>query len=176
MAAGRRSAFGFNVVMQTALAVALLAASVGFTQEESFDARELNFRAYVTLLRADIKAQRKDIVTQLMEFNDTDAAKFWPIFQQYDAELTTIGDGRTQLIVDYARDYESLTNDQADALMSKAFELEARRAQFGELVQAAQAAQASLDALKTNAQQVLEKVGSGQWAVGSTENAGGAGQ
>ncbi|PYT93490.1 MAG: hypothetical protein DMG36_09475 [Acidobacteria bacterium] len=111
-------------------AVALLAASVGFTQEESFDARELNFRAYVTLLRADIKAQRKDIVTQLMEFNDTDAAKFWPIFQQYDAELTTIGDGRTQLIVDYARDYESLTNDQADALMSKAFELEARRAQL----------------------------------------------
>jgi hypothetical protein len=111
-------------------AVPLLAASAGFTQQESFDSRELNFREYVTLLRADIKAQRKDIITQLMEFNDTDAAKFWPIFQQYDAELTTIGDGRTQLIVDYARNYETLTNDQADALMSKAFELEAQRAQL----------------------------------------------
>ena len=33
-----------------------------------------------------------------------------------------------KLIVDYARNYENLTNEQADALMSKAFELEAQRA------------------------------------------------
>jgi outer membrane murein-binding lipoprotein Lpp len=120
-----------RILMAIALfAVPLLAGSIRDAQEESFDSRELNFRAYVTLLRADIKAQRKDIVTELMEFNDADAAKFWPIFQQYDAELTTIGDGRMQLIVDYARHYEDLTNDQADALMTKAFELEAQRAQL----------------------------------------------
>ena len=108
--------------------LAAVAASIGRTQEESFDAREQNFRAYVTLLRTDIKAERKDIINAIMQFNDSDATKFWPIFQQYDAELTTIGDGRMKLIVDYARNYENLTNEQADALMSKAFELEAQRA------------------------------------------------
>jgi hypothetical protein len=112
------------------LAATLVGASVGLTQEESFDSRELNFREYVTLLRSDVKAQRKDIVTQLMQFSDSDAAKFWPIFEQYDGELAKIGEGRVQLIVDYARNYENLTNDQADALMSKAFELEAQRAQL----------------------------------------------
>ncbi len=112
------------------LAAPLVAASLGFTQEESFDSRELNFREYVTLLRSDVKAQRKDIITQLMEFSDSDAAKFWPLFEQYDGELAKIGEGRVQLIVDYARNYENLTNDQADALMSKAFELEAQRAQL----------------------------------------------
>jgi hypothetical protein len=115
-------------VVTALLILPMLAASGGRTQEENFDAREQNFRAYVTLLRADIKAERKDIINAIMQFNDADAAKFWPIFQQYDAELTTIGDGRTQLIVDYARNYEKLTNEQADALMSKAFELEAQRA------------------------------------------------
>ncbi len=110
------------------VAVPTLAASVALMQEEGFDAREQNFRAYATLLRADIKAERKDIINAIMQFSDTDAAKFWPIFQQYDAELATIGDGRMQLIVDYARNYESLTNEQADALMTKAFELEAQRA------------------------------------------------
>jgi len=110
------------------LILPVFAASVGRTQEENFDAREQNFRAYVTLLRADIKAERKDIITTIMQFTDSDAAKFWPIFQQYDAELTTIGDARMQLIVDYARNYENLTNEQADALMTKAFELEAQRA------------------------------------------------
>jgi chaperone required for assembly of F1-ATPase len=112
------------------LAAPLVAASLEFTQEESFDSRELNFREYVTLLRSDVKAQRKDIITQLMEFSDSDAAKFWPLFEQYDGELAKIGEGRVQLIVDYARNYENLTNDQADALMSKAFELEAQRAQL----------------------------------------------
>lgn len=110
------------------VAIIFFAASVAFTQEENFNSRELNFREYVTLLRADVSAQRKDIISQLMQFNDADAAKFWPIFQQYDAELTTIGDGRAQIIIDYARDYDSLTNEQADALMSKAFELEEQRA------------------------------------------------
>jgi hypothetical protein len=108
--------------------LAAVAASIGRTQEESFDAREQNFRAYVTLLRTDIKAERKDVINAIMQFNDSDATKFWPIFQQYDAELTTIGDGRMKLIVDYARNYENLTDEQADALMSKAFELEAQRA------------------------------------------------
>ena len=110
------------------VAIIFFAASAAFTQEESFNSRELNFREYVTLLRADVRAQRKEIISQLMQFNDADAAKFWPIFQQYDAELTTIGDGRAQIIIDYARDYDSLTNEQADALMSKAFELEEQRA------------------------------------------------
>jgi hypothetical protein len=117
-----------TVMVIAIVALAAVAASIGRAQEETFDAREQNFRAYVTLLRTDIKAERKDIINAIMQFNDSDATKFWPIFQQYDAERTTIGDGRMKLIVDYARNYENLTNEQADALMSKAFELEAQRA------------------------------------------------
>src|SRR5260370_37963753 len=101
-------------------AARLVAASLGFTQEESFDSRELNFREYVTLLRSDVKAQRKDIITQLMEFSDSDAAKFWQLFEHYDGELAKIGAGRVKLIVDYARNYENVTNDQSDSLISKA--------------------------------------------------------
>src|SRR6266513_4954551 len=120
-----------TVMFIAIVALAAVAASIGRAQEESCDAREQNFRAYVTLLRTDIKAERKDIINAInaiMQFNDSDATKFWPIFQQYDAELTTIGDGRMKLIVDYARNYENLTNEQADALMSKAFDLEVQRA------------------------------------------------
>jgi hypothetical protein len=77
-----------------------------------------------------LKTQRKEIITELMQFDDEDAAKFWPLFQEYDGALTKIGDGRLALIVEYARNYQNLTNDQADTLMSKAFELEAQRAEL----------------------------------------------
>jgi hypothetical protein len=75
------------LLVATLLAVPMLVASVAFTQEESFDSREQNFRAYVTLMRADIKAERRDIITAVMQFSD-DATKFWPIFQQYDGRAS----------------------------------------------------------------------------------------
>lgn len=118
------------LLMGALLAVPLWATPVALTQDESSNTREQNFRAYAMLLRADLKTQRKEIITELMQFDDEDAAKFWPLFEQYDAELSKIGEGRMELIVEYARNYENLTNDQADSLMSKAFELEVQRAQL----------------------------------------------
>jgi hypothetical protein len=108
----------------------MITAAVALTQDKDFNTREQNFRVYTKLLRSDLKTQRKEIITELMQLDNEDAAEFWPIFEQYDRELTKIGDGRLELIVEYARNYENLTNDQADALMSKAFELEAQRAQL----------------------------------------------
>lgn len=106
----------------------MIAASVAFTQEDSsFQSREQNFREYITLLRADLKSDRKHVITQMMQFDADDASKFWPIFDQYDAELTKLGDRRIQLIVDYAKNYENLTDSEADALMTKAFDFEADR-------------------------------------------------
>jgi hypothetical protein len=115
------------LIVVALFAVPLLAASARLTQDTSFSQREQNFREFVTL-RADVKTERKHIITQMMQFNTDEAAKFWPIFYQYDAELNKIADGRIQLIVDYARNYENLSDDQAGALMTQAFELEAQRA------------------------------------------------
>ena len=108
---------------------AVVIASVASTQQNSsLQSRELNFREYTALLRADIKSQRTAIITQLMEFNEDEAAGFWPIFKQYDAELAKIGDSRLNLIEDYAQHFDNLTNEKADELMAKAFGLEAERA------------------------------------------------
>jgi len=117
------------LVVAAVVIAPVVLASVALTQEEaSFQDREKNFREYAALLRGDLKADRKNIITQLMQFDEKDAAAFWPIFEQYDAELTKIGKGREDLIVDYAKHYESLTDEKADELMSKAFELEKDRA------------------------------------------------
>jgi hypothetical protein len=113
----------------TSLVLPMLLASAAFTQNAgTSDDHETNLRAYVELLRADVKAKRVAIVTEIMQFNDSDAATFWPIFRQYDLELTTLGDGRVHLIEDYIKNYANITNEKSDELMSKAFELEGQRA------------------------------------------------
>jgi hypothetical protein len=92
--------------------------------------RELNLRAYTELLRADVKAKRVAIITEIMQFNEADAATFWPLFRDYDYELSKLGDAKLQLITDYIKNYDDITNEKADELASGALALEAQRAEL----------------------------------------------
>jgi hypothetical protein len=116
----------FSVSLVAAL---MLGGSAAFTQDtSSSDDRELNLRAYTEMLRADVKAKRVAIITQIMEFSDADAAIFWPLFRDYDHELSKLGDTRVQLISDYIKNYDDITDAKANELMSGAFAIEAERA------------------------------------------------
>ncbi len=115
----------------------MLAASAARTQDASSKQdmsassnRDLNLQAYTELLRADVKAKRVAIITQIMQFNDADAAIFWPIFRDYDHELSKLGDIKVQLITDYIKNYDNITDEKADELMSAALGLEAQRAEL----------------------------------------------
>ena len=86
-----------------------------------------NLTAYAELLRSDIRAQKIAIITEVMEFSDADAAKFWPIYRDYDSEMTKLGDERVSLIAEYAKAFDTLTDDGADKLASRAIDLDGRR-------------------------------------------------
>jgi len=87
----------------------------------------LNLTAYTELLRSDIRTQKIAILTEMMEFTEAEDAVFWPIYREYDAELSKLGDERIALIADYAKNYDTLTDDVADRLAKTALDLEARR-------------------------------------------------
>ena len=91
------------------------------------DAREVNLRAYVELLRADVRGQKVAILTEMMDFTEQEDAKFWPIYREYDVELSKINDDRVTLIQEYARNYEKMTDAVADRIASGALGLEGRR-------------------------------------------------
>jgi len=109
------------------VALLLLITAAARTQEKASSDKELNLRAYTELLRADVKVKRVAIITEIMQFDDTEAASFWPIFRAYDLELSKIGDGRISLIEDYIDNYENITDQKADQLMTQVFALEAQR-------------------------------------------------
>jgi hypothetical protein len=91
------------------------------------DTQETNIRAYVELLRADVKTKKTAIYTELMQFNDQQAAKFWPIYNEYDLELNKLNDQKLEGIKEYARTYTSMTDDKANELATLALELENKR-------------------------------------------------
>jgi len=111
--------------------LAMLVAATGVSAQQAMptaaDTRDANLRAYVELLRSDLRAQKVAFITELMEFSAADDKAFWPIYRAYDAELSTINDERVTGIEEYARSYGKIDDALADKLATKALELEGRR-------------------------------------------------
>jgi hypothetical protein len=70
----------------------------------------------IDLLRKDIRSQKKQIIAANLQLTDTEAVKFWPLYDQYTAELVKINDAKYAAIKEYATNYSTLTDDQAVAL------------------------------------------------------------
>ena len=73
----------------------------------------------VQLLRKDLRSQRKQLIAANLPLTDAEAVKFWPVYDQYQAEITKIGDTRFGLIKEYATNYNTLTDTQADDLITR---------------------------------------------------------
>jgi hypothetical protein len=73
----------------------------------------------VKMLREDVQSARKTITAENMTLTADQATKFWPIYDQYSAEVAKIGDERVQLIKDYAANYDAMTDAQANAFMQR---------------------------------------------------------
>jgi hypothetical protein len=91
------------------------------------ETRELNLRAYTELLRSDVRAQKVAILTEVVGFTEAEDKAFWPIYREYDVEMSKLGDERIAVIAEYARNYSNLTDSVADGLAHQALDLEARR-------------------------------------------------
>jgi hypothetical protein len=91
------------------------------------DPRDANLRAYVELIRSDIRSEKVAILTEMMDFTEAEDAAFWPVYRQYDVELSALNDQRVKLIADYSKNYDSMTDAAADRIATGALDFEAKR-------------------------------------------------
>ncbi|NIS81997.1 MAG: hypothetical protein GTO14_17720 [Anaerolineales bacterium] len=83
--------------------------------------------AYIELLRSDLRTEKVGIITQVMQFTAEEADAFWPVYREYELELTKLGDVRIGLIKDYVQHYETMTDAKARELVKKVLDLERKR-------------------------------------------------
>jgi Spy/CpxP family protein refolding chaperone len=72
----------------------------------------------VKLYRKDLRSLKKQIIAANLELTDEEAQKFWPIYDQYTAEMTGIMDQKYSLVNQYLDNYDTLTDAQADAYIN----------------------------------------------------------
>jgi hypothetical protein len=96
-------------------------------QPAALSSEDLNLRAYMELLRSDVVKQKTEIMGQVMQFEPDEAAKFWPIYNAYDAELKRTGEQKLAMIKKYADNYENMTDAIADELIRVALQVDQQR-------------------------------------------------
>jgi len=73
----------------------------------------------IQLLKKDIRAKRKQIIAANMTLTEAQAEKFWPIYDQYTAELSKISDTKIALIKEYVGTYNTLTDQDAESYVHR---------------------------------------------------------
>jgi hypothetical protein len=91
------------------------------------DTNKTNTDAYIALLRRNVGQEKAEIMGAMMVLNAQDSAKFWPIYSDYDDQLTKLNNLRLENIKEYVRKYNDITDDEADGLVQKAIEYQKQR-------------------------------------------------
>lgn len=99
-------------------------------EQTSTSPNNQNIQAYIDLLRSNVRQQKAEMMGAVMELSAADAAKFWPIYSEYDAELAKLNDLRVATIQEYARTYGQMTDEKADELIQKALAYHKQRSEL----------------------------------------------
>ena len=88
------------------------------------DGAQPNPDDFIELLRKDVRSEKKQIIAENMDLSDAEAEKFWPVYDQYAAELSRIYDTKIVLLKGYAENYGSMTGEQAENYIRKRAKVE----------------------------------------------------
>jgi hypothetical protein len=89
-----------------------------------------NLRTFFELARSDLKTQKALVIAQNLPLTEVEAAEFWPLHHDYEAELTKLNDRKLALIVRYADLYnksDAMTDQEATELAEGSFDVEAKK-------------------------------------------------
>jgi Spy/CpxP family protein refolding chaperone len=102
--------------------LALIAALAVFASASAADAPAADNEKVMAQFRDDLQAASADIVAKGITLTSDQAAKFWPVFQQYQAEQKAIIDAQLQATQKYADSLDKLTDADALAYLSALLE------------------------------------------------------
>ena len=86
-----------------------------------------NLAEDIKLLRKDVRTEKSKIMGAAMGLDADQAKKFWPIYKDYDKQLAKLNDVRLGNIIEYAKTYDSMTENKADEIVNGAIAYREKR-------------------------------------------------
>lgn len=72
----------------------------------------------IKLMQSSYGLDKKQLIVEMMKFSEEESAKFWPIYDKYETERMALGKSRIDNIMNYANNYDKMTDAKATELVN----------------------------------------------------------
>ena len=87
---------------------------------------DAEIKAALELTRSAVHTQRQAIIARNMPLTSEESSDFWKLYRDYQFDVRKVRDRSVTLIVDYAKAFEALSNEQADQMLKEWTDVEKR--------------------------------------------------
>jgi|HubBroStandDraft_6_1064221.scaffolds.fasta_scaffold168861_3 hypothetical protein len=106
---------------------AILVATLALPAMAAFAQDNSTLDSDIQVLRSDLRAQKTQIISDNLKLSDPESKAFWPVYRDYETELSKLNDEKVSIIKDYAASYDNMTDAQVQSLADRSFKLENKR-------------------------------------------------
>lgn len=78
-----------------------------------------SFDDYLEVVRDVLNTEKKAVVAETMSLTDAESGVFWSLYNEYNSKLYEVHTERVNIIKDFAAQYETMTDEKADALVNR---------------------------------------------------------
>jgi len=83
----------------------------------------------IEVARSVVTADRQAVVVATMQFTDTEAKDFWPLYRQYRSDMAKTSDELVNLVLEYAKVYPNVPEEQAKRMLKTYTYLQQKQAE-----------------------------------------------
>lgn len=83
------------------------------------DGQSMSMKTYIELMRTNLRAQKKQILSQSMGLDEAQEKVFWPIYNDYEHDFSKLTDRGVDIVMEYAKHYENMTDETAKDIMDR---------------------------------------------------------
>jgi hypothetical protein len=81
-------------------------------------------RSDIEVLRQELRTDRQAVVAKNMKMTEAQATAFWPVYREYQAELTKVGDRFIKLLETYGKQYDTMKDADAEATLKNYLDIQ----------------------------------------------------
>jgi len=107
--------------------LAILAITLALPAMTAFAQDNSTLESDIQVLRSDLRAQKTQIISDQLKLSDAEGKSFWPIYREYETELSKLNDEKVAIVKDYATSYDTITDTQIQSLADRTFKLDNKR-------------------------------------------------
>jgi hypothetical protein len=71
---------------------------------------------YLEVMRSVLKTEKKAAIAEVMNLSEAESEVFWPLYNEFNEKMYAVQTKRVNIINDFAKNYESITDEKADEL------------------------------------------------------------